>query len=420
MIILDATTETLELLSSSAADLDVVVSFIDITTTTTVAGSEEAKITSATTTTILSAPAAATQRQLKTIVVTNIHATDPNTVTIKKDISGTEYLISEAEVLAAGEAVSYDGSIPLPAGAGSGDVVGPASSVDNEIVRFDGATGKIIQAYSSDGPTISDTGDMIMSGTLIGVELLTVDDITINANAISSAGASSLTIDALAGQAVVVESVSFDGGIITAVTGLTATGVIDFSGASDVRITPTAPTADSEIAVDIMPPAEFTDDLFTWWGGVSVMTAVALTTAQLPSGAGEDGFVTAYNATNDEFELVAQTGGSAYYTWNEETGTSVTMSVDNAYIANNASLVTLTLPTTAAIGDRVLITGKGAGGWRIAQNASEIIHFGNVDTTTGAGGRLDSIQDKDTVELVCVVADTEWNVISAIGNITTT
>ena len=42
--------------------------------------------------------------------------------------------------------------------AGSGDVAGPAASVDNAIVRFSGTTGKLIQDYTSGAPTISDTG----------------------------------------------------------------------------------------------------------------------------------------------------------------------------------------------------------------------------------------------------------------------
>ena len=54
------------------------------------------------------------------------------------------------------------------------------------------------------------------------------------------------------------------------------------------------------------------------------------------------------------------------------------MSVNNGYIANNAGLVTLTLPDTAALGDEVLVQGKGAGGWLIAQNASETIYFGET------------------------------------------
>jgi hypothetical protein len=94
------------------------------------------------------------------------------------------------------------------------------------------------------------------------------------------------------------------------------------------------------------------------------------------------------------------------------------MSVNNGYIANNAALVTLTLPDTAAVGDVVRVTGKGAGGWRIAQNAGETIYFGTSTTTTGAGGSLDSTQQRDTVELVCITADTEWNVLSSVGNIT--
>ena len=102
------------------------------------------------------------------------------------------------------------------------------------------------------------------------------------------------------------------------------------------------------------------------------------------------------------------------------TGTTQTASVNNGYITNNAALVTVTLPNTAAVGSIVRIAGKGAGGWRVAQNASEIIHFGNVDTTTGTGGRLDSTDTNDAVELLCIVADTEWMVLSSQGNITVT
>jgi hypothetical protein len=43
-------------------------------------------------------------------------------------------------------------------GGGSGDVTGPASSNDNAIARFSGTTGKIIQDYTSNAPTITDDG----------------------------------------------------------------------------------------------------------------------------------------------------------------------------------------------------------------------------------------------------------------------
>ena len=45
-----------------------------------------------------------------------------------------------------------------------GDVDGPGSSVDNNIVRYSGTTGKLIQSYTSGGPTISDTGQVLFPG----------------------------------------------------------------------------------------------------------------------------------------------------------------------------------------------------------------------------------------------------------------
>ena len=116
--------------------------------------------------------------------------------------------------------------------------------------------------------------------------------------------------------------------------------------------------------------------------------------------------------------LPAWSDSAPSFTWNEVTGTSQTAAVGNGYITNNASLVTITLPATAAVGDVIEVSGKGAGGWKIAQNVSGIIHFGFMDTTTGTGGYISSTHQRDAVKLVCVVANNEWNVAAgAIGNI---
>jgi len=112
----------------------------------------------------------------------------------------------------------------------------------------------------------------------------------------------------------------------------------------------------------------------------------------------------------------AASGGGL--TWNEETGTSATMSVNNGYIANNAGLVTLTLPTTAAVGDIVEVVGKGAGGWKIAQNASEDISFVDSTTTSGTGGSIASTSQYDSVTLVCITANTSWVIKASTGNLT--
>lgn len=55
--------------------------------------------------------------------------------------------------------------------------------------------------------------------------------------------------------------------------------------------------------------------------------------------------------------------------------TDATMAANLGYIANSASLVTLTLPASASLsaGDIIQVTGAGAGGWKISQNASQSV-----------------------------------------------
>jgi len=80
---------------------------------------------------------------------------------------------------------------------------------------------------------------------------------------------------------------------------------------------------------------------------------------------------------------IAATGVSAT---TEVTGTSATMVANNDYIANNVGLVTLTLPTTAALGSEIGVFYKGAGGWLVAQNAGQQISIGTSTSTSGRCG----------------------------------
>jgi len=100
--------------------------------------------------------------------------------------------------------------------------------------------------------------------------------------------------------------------------------------------------------------------------------------------------------------------GPGGFSWNEITGTSQTMTVNNGYIANNGGLVTLTLPSSSAVGDELAILGKGAGGWAIAQGSGQQIHVGSSATTAGAGGSLASTNQYDSIYLICTVANTTW------------
>lgn len=115
---------------------------------------------------------------------------------------------------------------------------------------------------------------------------------------------------------------------------------------------------------------------------------------------------------------IAAPGGGL--TWNEVTGTSAQMEEDSGFVANNAGLVTLTLPDTAAFGTEIKVDGKGAGGWLIAQNADEIISFLGQTTTSGPSGSLASTGQFDCVTIRCISANLEWVVESATGNLTVT
>lgn len=108
---------------------------------------------------------------------------------------------------------------------------------------------------------------------------------------------------------------------------------------------------------------------------------------------------------------------SSSFTWQVIT-TSQSASVNNGYITNSSSLITVTLPSTAAVGSLIELTGRGTGGWKIGQNSGQSINFGVSTTTTGTGGSLSSSEQYDSVRIVCIVANTTFNVLSSIGNLT--
>lgn len=94
------------------------------------------------------------------------------------------------------------------------------------------------------------------------------------------------------------------------------------------------------------------------------------------------------------------------------------MVVNTAYQTTGASNVSLTLPSTAAAGSMIRVTANSAGGFTIAQPASVTIHFSGTDTTTGTGGSVVSVARYDTISLYCSTANTDWTVLSCVGNFT--
>ena len=104
------------------------------------------------------------------------------------------------------------------------------------------------------------------------------------------------------------------------------------------------------------------------------------------------------------------------FTWNVVT-TNTPMVKDNGYITTSGT-ITLSLPTSAAVGDIVQVAGSTGTGWIVTQAAGQSIQFGIDTTTVGVTGGLASLTATDGVELVCIVANTTFLVISSIGTIT--
>lgn len=110
---------------------------------------------------------------------------------------------------------------------------------------------------------------------------------------------------------------------------------------------------------------------------------------------------------------ISISGTASSIGWNVVT-TNTAMLADDGYIANSASPITLTLPTTAAVGTALVVTNFNTGGFTIAQNVLQNIRIGTSVSTTGAGGSVASTAQGDSVYLICAVANTSWIAINGV------
>ena len=91
------------------------------------------------------------------------------------------------------------------------------------------------------------------------------------------------------------------------------------------------------------------------------------------------------------------------------------MAVNNGYMTSSGGTITLTLPPVAALGDLIRITNL-TGNFTLTQNLGQTINFGK-DTTTITTGSITSVHVGDTLEIVCYVANSGFQVLSSIGNL---
>lgn len=99
----------------------------------------------------------------------------------------------------------------------------------------------------------------------------------------------------------------------------------------------------------------------------------------------------------------------------EKVTANTQMIEDRNYITDGATKLEITLPAEMALGSVFTITDVNEG-FTLLQNAGQTINFGNKSTTTGVDGNIDTIQPNSSITIMCVTADTEFNVISSVGN----
>ena len=113
-------------------------------------------------------------------------------------------------------------------------VTGPAASTDNMIARHSGAAGKTLQDYTSNPPTISDTGDVTIDGDITVDNLITagnVDGIDVSAHDTATTGVHGAGANTIA----TTNDITTD---IATHAALTAThGAADIADVSDIAAT---------------------------------------------------------------------------------------------------------------------------------------------------------------------------------------
>ncbi len=157
--------------------------------------------------------------------------------------------------------------------------------------------------------------------------------------------------------------------------------------------------------------------------GASASVGLLLGAGQIPIGTTASDPAAASLTAGGGISISSVTGaitisstGVGSLVWNDVSGTTQAAAVNSGYIISNAGQTTVTIPTTVAEGSVFGVQGKGAAGWILQMNTGQVCHLGN--TATSSAGSLTSTNLWDSVQIVCVTANTTFAVISVIGNLT--
>lgn len=114
-MLLNSTTDLVQVVTTAAGDIDVHAAWADFASGPTITvDRKNTTITTATTTTVVPSPAASTARKVKTLNITNAHASVTNTITIQHvDATAGVTSIIDSMPLLPGERVAYREGVPM-------------------------------------------------------------------------------------------------------------------------------------------------------------------------------------------------------------------------------------------------------------------------------------------------------------------
>lgn len=312
-------------------------------------------------------------------------------------------------------------TVGIATGAGAKLLTLGSTSGASSVTINTGSAGVSIPSFSSYGALVSNTSGLITD----------------------AASTANFVLTGNSGSAPTFQSVSASGAVIelTADSGSAspASGIIDIAGGSNINTSGAtnvltinlnnSPSVSGTITAGTGVVAT-TGGLTATAGGLTVTAGTVTITPFANTGAlvtNASGVITDANANTSGYVLTSNGSGSvpsfqapaaSGFVWANTTGATQAMAVSTGYVSNDGvTLVTFTLPSTAAVGAEVAVVGSGAGLWTIAQNAGQTIHFNAVDSTTGVTGSVSSTSRYDSITLICNVANSDWVVYQATGNL---
>ena len=156
-------------------------------------------------------------------------------------------------------------------------------------------------------------------------------------------------------------------------------------------------------------------------GASNAITSLALTNGQLAIGStGNDPSAATLSAgtgisiTNASGSITINAVGAGL-TWSKITADQ-TAAVNNGYICNKAGVLTLTMPSTSAIGDVVAVINiNTAADTKVLSANPGQLQLGSSLATANTGNFVSTALG-DTMYLVCTTANTTWYAVAVTGN----